>query len=143
MTFSTPRVPFFALALLSLSSAANAQGWQIPPGASRETSPLSPTPAVVTSGKALYIAHCAKCHGLEGRGDGPDKTNDLAHRPADLTNAFRATLNPDGVMFYKIWNGRSQPTMPAFKDRLTRDDVWAVVEYVKMFRKSAVGRNEG
>jgi len=37
-------------------------------------------------------------------------------------------------MFYKIWNGRQQPTMPAFKNRLSKDDVWAIVEYVKSLR---------
>jgi mono/diheme cytochrome c family protein len=63
-------------------------------------------------------------------------TNDLAHRPADLTSAFRAQFNPDGVVFYRIWNGRTQPTMPAFRAKLSRSDVWAVVEYVKTLRKA-------
>jgi mono/diheme cytochrome c family protein len=40
------------------------------------------------------------------------------------------------VLFYKIWNGRTQPTMPAFKGQLTRDEVWAVVAYVKTLRKA-------
>src|SRR6185295_6977583 len=111
-------------------------GWQIPPAASTEESPLPPRLAVIRKGKALYISHCSGCHGLEGRGDGPDNTTDPAHRPADLTNAFPANLNPDGVMFYKIWNGRAQPTMPAFKTELTRNDVWAVVEYIKTLRKA-------
>ena len=56
-------------------------------------------------------------------------------RPADLTLAARASANPDGVLFYKVWNGRSRPKMPAFKSQLTKDDVWAVVEYVKTLRK--------
>jgi mono/diheme cytochrome c family protein len=130
-----------SLASLLLDSLANAQGWQIPPAASTEESPVSPRLAVIRRGKALYISHCSGCHGLEGRGNGPDKTTDPAHPPADLTNASRATLNPDGVMFYKIWNGRAQPTMPAFKTRLTRNDVWAVVEYVKTLRTSAAKRS--
>jgi mono/diheme cytochrome c family protein len=131
------------LALLLFDSLTNAQGWQIPPAASTEKSPVAPRLAVFRKGKALYISHCAGCHGLEGRGDGPDKTTDPAHRPADLTNASRATLNPDGVMFYKIWNGRAQPTMPAFKTRLSRNDVWAIVEYVKTLRKSGGERSAG
>ena len=43
----------------------------------------------------------------------------------DLTNAKRAARNPDGVVFYKIWNGRTKPKMPAQKDELTKDQVWA------------------
>lgn len=139
MTFASTIAGLFALVLLSLGSVSSAQSWQIPRGALNEASPFSPTPAFLARGKRLYASHCAKCHGPEGKGDGPDKTNDVAHRPADLTNAFRAGLNPDGVMFYKIWNGRAQPMMPAFKTRLTRSDVWAIVEYVKTLRKLSGG----
>lgn len=117
-----------------IAAVARAQGWQIPRGASIEKSPLSPTPETLKRGQALYTSHCQKCHGPEGRGDGPDTTNDLAHRPPDLTSAFRARFSPDGVVFYKIWNGRTQPTMPAVKGKLTRNDVWALVEYIKSLR---------
>jgi len=34
------------------------------------------------------------------------------------------------VVFYKVWNGRKDPDMPAFKSRMTRDEAWAVVAYV-------------
>ena len=132
------RAGTFALVLLSLGSLAYAQRWEIPPGASAEKSPLSPTPAVLREGRALYVSHCAKCHGPGGKGDGADTTNDPAHRPADLTEAFRARFNPDGVLFYRIWNGRTQPTMPAFKTKLSKNEVWTVVEYVKTLRKVPV-----
>jgi mono/diheme cytochrome c family protein len=33
-----------------------------------------------------------------------------------------------------VWNGRSKPTMPAFKSQLTKNDVWLIVEYVKTLR---------
>jgi mono/diheme cytochrome c family protein len=138
VTATRARVGILAAALLWLGSLAYAQGWDIPSGASTEKNPISPTAAVLNNGKALYASQCAKCHGPEGRGDGPDKTNDLAHRPADLTSAFRARFNPDGVLFYRIWNGRTQPTMPAFRTKLTRSEVWAIVEYVKTLRKPPV-----
>lgn len=125
-----------ALVLNSLESPAYAQSWEIPRNATTVKSPLSASPTVLRNGRTLYVSKCAKCHGPEGKGDGPDTTNDAAHRPADLTSGFRASLNPDGVLFYKIWNGRTQPTMPAFKGQLTRDEVWAVVAYVKTLRKA-------
>jgi mono/diheme cytochrome c family protein len=137
MAITSAVAGLFSLVLPSLGSVAYVQGWQIPQAALTEASPFSPTRTVLAKGKTLYVTHCAKCHGPEGKGDGPDKTNDLAHRPADLTDAFRADLNPDGVLFYKIWNGRAQPTMPAFRTKLTRNDVWVVVEYVKTLRKLA------
>jgi mono/diheme cytochrome c family protein len=109
-------------------------GWQLPENARDEKSPVTETPALLKKGKSLYDSHCQKCHGPQGKGDGPD--GEPEHKPADLTDAFRAPLNPDGVMFYKVWNGRTNPKMPAFKSELSRDEVWAVVEYAKTLRKS-------
>ena len=57
----------------------------------------------------------------------------------DLTVAKRAARNPDGVVFYKVMNGRRKPKMPAFKEELTTDQVWAVVAYVQSLRKHEVG----
>ena len=55
----------------------------------------------------------------------------------DLTRAARAAKNSDGVVFYKVWNGRRKPKMPAFKDKLTKEQIWAVVAYVQTLRKPA------
>jgi hypothetical protein len=73
---------------------------------------------------------------VTGKGDGPDA--DPNHAPSDLTDARRALRNPDGVMFYKIWNGRAKPKMPAMKTDIARIDVWTVIHFVKTLRRSAV-----
>jgi mono/diheme cytochrome c family protein len=58
----------------------------------------------------------------------------------DLTDELRAELNTEGVLFYKVWNGhaiqlRTQvDDMPAFQGKLSKDEVWAVVEYLKVLR---------
>jgi mono/diheme cytochrome c family protein len=117
------------LATLFLGAALLAQGkgWQIPDGAADEHNPLAATPDVLKRGASLYKSHCQSCHGARGLGDGPEAdVKDAAHRPANLS--VSRTL--DGVMFYKIWNGRQEPKMPAFKSQMTRDEVWAVVAYV-------------
>lgn len=111
-------------------AAANAAGWQIPERAAQESSPLQPDAAVLKKGKALFASQCQKCHGASGRGDGAYA--DPSHRPADLT----ASTNADGVMFYKIWNGRKEPAMPAFKSTMTKDEAWMVVEYAKSLRST-------
>jgi mono/diheme cytochrome c family protein len=54
----------------------------------------------------------------------------------DLTVAKRAARNPDGVVFYKVMNGRRKPKMPAFKEELTQEQVWAVVAYAQSLRKT-------
>lgn len=112
---------------------AQSTSWTIPQGALTEKSPLTATPDVLKKGRALFASSCQKCHGPDGKGDGPD--GDREHLPADLTLAARAAANPDGIVFYKIWNGRSNPKMPAFKSQMTRDQVWTIVEYVRTLRK--------
>src|SRR5438093_1322127 len=112
---------------------ANPNSWQIPENARDEKSPLQPTPAVLKKGKSIYDSKCAKCHGPQGKGDGPD--GDKEQPPADLTDASRAVRNPDGILFYKVWNGRKDPKIPAIKSDLSKDDVWAVVEYAKSLRR--------
>jgi mono/diheme cytochrome c family protein len=111
----------------------DSDGWQLPAGAAAETNPVVVTPAVLAKGKDLYKSKCQKCHGPNGKGDGPDADRD--HKPGDLTDGKRASRNPDGVMFYKVWNGRSKPKMPAFKTDISRADVWTVIQYVKTLRQ--------
>jgi len=110
------------------------EGWQIPDGAEAERNPVVVNPAVLAKGQGLYKSKCQRCHGVNGKGDGPDV--DPNHLPSDLTDARRARRNPDGVMFYKIWNGRSKPKMPAMKTDITRSEVWTVIHYVKTLRRT-------
>jgi len=115
--------------------AAQYGGWFIPSGGRDEKSPLSSVPAAVARGKTIFASNCARCHGAEGKGDGPDSDH-----ASDLTDELRDTINPEGVLFYKVWNGhavqlRTQvDDMPAFQGKLSRDEVWAVVEYLKVLR---------
>jgi mono/diheme cytochrome c family protein len=117
--------------LVAGNAAAQAPAWKIPPDARDLTSPLPSTPALIKNGKTVFVSRCQKCHGPEGTGNGP--SSDPKHPAADLTRGDRASSNPEGVVFYKVWNGGSP--MPAFKSELSKDEVWAVVEYVKTLRK--------
>jgi len=121
------------IASLIAQSPAGSDRWHIPEGAAAETNPEALNPAAIARGQSLYKAKCQRCHGVDGTGHGPDADPD--HAPADLTDGRRASRNPDGVMFYKVWNGRTRPTMPAMKADITRTDVWDVIHYVKAFRK--------
>ena len=110
-----------------------AQGklWTIPEGAANETNPLASTPDVLKKGASLYKSHCQSCHGAKGLGDGPEAdVKDARRKPANLS----ISRTPDGVMFYKIWNGRDEPKMPAFKSQMTKDEVWAVTAYAISLR---------
>jgi mono/diheme cytochrome c family protein len=109
-------------------------GWPIPPDADAARNPLAVDEKVLTEGRALFKEHCQRCHGPGGLGDGADADPD--HREGmNLTNPARAADNPDGVVYHKVFAGRSRPKMPAFRDELTRDQIWSVVAYVQTLRK--------
>ena len=108
-------------------------GWVLPPTADEEKNPFAGDAKAIAAGKALYEKTCQRCHGPGGKGDGPDADPD-AMQDMDLTNARRAARNSDGVVFYKIWNGRSKPKMPAQKDELSKEQVWQIVSYTQTLR---------
>lgn len=123
---------FGVMAANAAQEKPNPNSWQIPESAKTEVNPIHATADNVEQGKALYKKHCQKCHGAAGKGDGPDADPD--EMPEDLTDPKRAARNPDGVVFYKVWNGRKRPKMPAFKTELTKEEVWTIVNYVKTLR---------
>ena len=116
-------------------AAKSASGWTLPPEAETKKNPLTVDAKLIATGKAIFKERCQKCHGASGRGDGPDADPD-AQEDMDLTRASRAAKNPEGVIFYKAWNGRKKPKMPAVKDVLTEQQLWAVVAYVQTLRKT-------
>ena len=108
-------------------------GWTIPSDADQEKNPVAGDAKAIAAGKELFGQKCKRCHGPQGKGDGPDADPDN-QQDMDLTVARRAARNPDGVVFYKVWNGRSKPKMPSFRDELTKDQVWQIVSYVQTLR---------
>jgi putative copper export protein/mono/diheme cytochrome c family protein len=81
----------------------------------------------VAQGASLFAAHCASCHGPEGRGDGPAAAS-LNPPPADLT-ADHIYAHTDGDLFWWITHGIA-PAMPPFGDRLGDDARWNLVDFI-------------
>ena len=117
-------------------AAKSAGGWTLPPEADSTKNPLTVDAKLLATGKAIFKDKCQKCHGASGKGDGPDADPD-AQEDMDLTRADRAAKNPEGVMFFKVYNGRKKPKMPAQKDEMTKDQIWSVVAYAQTLRKPA------
>jgi mono/diheme cytochrome c family protein len=112
--------------------------WTIPVEAADEKNTLPSDEATLKAGRALYEKHCINCHGKEGKGDGPDADKRYA-ADMDLTAAARAARNPDGTVFYKIWNGRLNPKMPAFSDKMSKNEVWQLITYMTSIRQKPRG----
>lgn len=124
-----------AVSVRALAAAPEqATRWTVPAGGADEKNPLPINEATLAAGKKLFASKCQRCHGAEGKGDGPDADPKYA-ATQDLTSAARAMRNSDGTVFYKIWNGRSNPKMPVFSEEMTKEQAWAVVAYVQTLRK--------
>ena len=127
-----------AIGVTPLATLQQKGGWTLPADAAETKSPLTVDDKVLAIGKKIFTDKCQKCHGPKGLGDGPDADPDHAE-DMNLTNAKRTDRNPDGVVFYKVLNGRRSPKMPALKDQLSTEQIWSVVAYVQTFRKKQVG----
>lgn len=123
-----------ALTAHGVSAAQRQSGWQLPPDAPTLKNPLKVDDALLAAGRKIFTDKCQKCHGPKGLGDGPDADPEHAEE-MNLTNPKRAGRNPDGVVFYKVMNGRSRPKMPTFSEELTEEQVWTVVAYVQSLRR--------
>ena len=112
-----------------------AGAWVLGEDAETKQNPLPADAKTLATGRAIFKDKCQRCHGPGALGDGPDSDPD-AREYMDLTNPKRADRNADGVVYYKVLNGRRRPKMPAFKDELTEQQLWAVVTYVQSLRKA-------
>jgi mono/diheme cytochrome c family protein len=102
------------------------------------TNPFLPDAASLKIGGDLFNQNCAVCHGEQGRGNGPAAAG-LSLKPPDYGNGH-LDIHTDGDIFYWIQNGISQGSpMPAFKDKLTDDQIWHLVNYVRRLRNEATG----
>ena len=95
----------------------------------------SPYPQVgkaITAGGALYRDNCAQCHGAAGRGDG-DAGLDLLPSPALLARLMDVQGTVDEYLLWTVAEGGKpfDTAMPAFKDRLTEDEIWQIVAYMR------------
>ena len=107
--------------------------------------PLSPTVAPGAIGYELYQAHCAACHGSDGRGDGIARTF-LGVTPRDFWNEpFRYVSTLDGTateedLAQTIGLGRTNGEMPA-APWLSDEEIASLAAYVReLNRLGWVGR---
>jgi mono/diheme cytochrome c family protein len=117
-------------ALTAFIFANNVSDWNAPPEAKVLTNPLPRDPGFIAAGKALYQERCANCHGDLGNGKGNDSWKYWA-KPADFTDASTMNKVTDGELFWKITVGRKP--MPSFETKLSEDERWMLVDYIRTF----------
>lgn len=117
-----------AAVMFSLVSCGN--DWNAPAEVKSERNPMPATGANLDAAKAIYLDRCVNCHGVKGNGEGPEAEK-LAVAPKDFTDSHAMNEVTDGELFWKIGVGRRP--MPSFKNRLSEDDRWLLVDYIRTF----------
>jgi mono/diheme cytochrome c family protein len=91
---------------------------------------VPPTAEAIAVAKQDYVEHCRSCHGEKGDGKG-EKAPELSVAPGDFTDARAMSSRTDGQLFWQITRGRLP--MPAFEDKLTDQQRWQLVDYIRTF----------
>jgi copper transport protein len=90
--------------------------------------PVPASPDSIATGAELFQENCAVCHGVEGLGDGP-RAASLDPPPASLR--IHVPLHNDRELYGFISEGFLNTAMPAFKDGLTNEEIWHLVNYLR------------
>lgn len=91
--------------------------------------PIPLTTESVAAGQVVYERYCQTCHGETGRGDGPGGEG-LEPPPADL--AVHVPLHGDADIFGFISGGIEGTAMVGLGDNLTDDEIWHVINFVRV-----------
>ncbi len=120
---------------------------------------IPPEPEVtadrVKAGQEVFRKmECWKCHGVEGRGNGPSAdtlTDDLNRpiKPFDFHDTDRFKCGSTDQDLYRIFmTGLDGTPMPSFMDNLKPDDAWDLVFYLRTLqpmetKEKAIARQLG
>lgn len=111
--------------------------WELPDDADKTKNPVAATPESISKGKDLYLGkvkgNCIFCHGETGSGNEANLPK-LRRKPADLSNKERMSAMTDGEVFWKVSKGINE-IMPAGEQRMTEEERWNVVNYVRTLAK--------
>ena len=88
-------------------------------------------------GELFQKLECWKCHGQEGRGDGPSAStltdsNDQPIRPYNFTSDNRSKCGRTNQDLYRIFmTGLDGTPMPSFADVVKPEEAWDLVHYLR------------
>ena len=90
--------------------------------------------ADLAAAKKNFTRFCAKCHGPQGKGDGP-QADALTTKPRDFTDCARMKAIPDDTLFTAIKEGGEaahlSKEMPPWKNGMDDGESHGLVEYIR------------
>ena len=89
-------------------------------------------------GRGLYVAHCASCHGADGKGK-TELSESFEVAPSDLTDGKSMSKITDRELYLAVAEGgrniHGPSVMPQWVNRLSPDQTWDVVAYLRMLHR--------
>ena len=99
------------------------------------TSWISTSPASAADAEKVYKFYCAQCHGLTGKGDGPNVTKDFPVTPRDFTNAKEMSKLTDNYIRGIVMDGgpsqSKSPLMPPWGKTISDADVNGLIKHLR------------
>jgi mono/diheme cytochrome c family protein len=92
---------------------------------------------LLARGRDRYQIYCSPCHGLVGDGNGVTKKYGMGATPTYQSDAIRQMA--EGQIFNTITNGKIPGNMFPYGDKLSPQDRWAVVAYVRALQRANSG----
>ena len=118
-------VVFWVGVLVLLTSVAAAASGVTPAAGAQKGSA-----AQIERGRAVYSDRCVRCHGSDGQG----RTRlGESLEPPDLSDPNFQRSHSNSRMIASVTQGRGG--MPAFKKKLSRQDIAASIAYVRTLRR--------
>lgn len=94
------------------------------------------THELLARGQNRYNIYCLPCHGQTGDGNGITKIYGMAGTPTYHDGRLREMA--EGEIFNTITHGKT--TMMSYADKLSTEDRWAVIAYVRALQRAQQGR---
>jgi mono/diheme cytochrome c family protein len=91
--------------------------------------------SLLERGRHQYTIYCAPCHGAVGDGNGITKQYGMGSTPSYHDDRIRKLSH--GEIYNVITNGKN--TMLPYADKISPDDRWAVVAYVRALQRAQQG----
>ncbi len=94
--------------------------------------PVAVSESMIKRGQDRYMIYCTACHGAVGDGNGITKQYGMVATPTFHDARLRDMAS--GELYNTVANGKN--TMQGYADKLTPDDRWAVVAYVRALQRA-------
>ncbi len=99
----------------------------------------------IVQGGDLYRQYCVSCHGVDGKGQG-ELAASLKQWPPNLASQLLGS-RADGEVAWRIMHGMQsrtgEVTMPGFQGRITPDEVWSLMDYMKALAAGEGAKRDG